>query len=398
MSPGRVLVAHNSYQLSGGEDAVVAAETALLRSRGHDVETLLRDNDGIPTEHLGQRLRAARDCIWSPDSAEAMRARIRQFRPEVVHVHNTLARLSPSIYWAAAACGVPVVQTLHNYRLACPQAMFLRAGRVCQDCLGRVPLPAVAHGCYRGSRAQSLAVATMLSTHRLIGTWSRKVRRYIALSRFCRDQFVAAGLPEDKIRIKPNFAGAGADAARPDANDDIAAVPGHFLYVGRLSPEKGIAVLGQALKDDAALRCIAIGVGPAEAALAGLANVELAGWQDRAAVSRHMERALALVVPSIWFEPFGLVVIEAFAHGLPVIAANIGSLPEIVTPGKTGLLVEPGDAQDLARKMHWALEHPAEMRRMGRAARVVHEQRFSAQENYRQLIGIYQDAIAASAD
>jgi glycosyltransferase involved in cell wall biosynthesis len=398
MTPVRVLVAHNSYQQSGGEDAVVEAETELLRAHGHELATLRRDNDGIPTEGLGQRLRAARDCVWSADSAEAMRACIRHFRPEVVHVHNTLARLSPAIYWAAAASGVPVVQTLHNYRLACPQAMFLRAGRICQDCVGRPPLPAVAHGCYRGSRSQSLAVATMLTTHRLIGTWSRKVRRYIALSRFCRDQFVAAGLPQEKIRIKPNFAGAGSSAPPPAVPEPSDRAPGHFLYVGRLSPEKGISVLARALEHDAGLRCDVIGTGPAAPALAGLPNANLAGWQERAAVARHMDEALALVVPSIWFEPFGLVAVEAFARGLPVIAANIGSLPEIVTPGRTGLLVEPGDPQDLARKMRWALEHPSEMRRMGRAARTAHEERFSAQENYRQLVEIYQDAIADRAD
>jgi len=391
----RILVAHNSYQMPGGEDGVVTAEIALLRSRGHEVEALLRHNDELAVRGMADRVRAARDCVWSANSAQAMRAAIRRFRPDVLHVHNTLAILSPSIYWAASASGVPVVQTLHNFRLACPQAMFLRDGRICQDCLGRVPLPGVVHSCYRNSRAQTLAVAVMLTTHRALGTWSNKVSRYIVLSAFCRDQFIAAGLPAEKICIKPNFALAPASPKLVEGNH-----PGNaeekFLFVGRMTPEKGISVLAQTLRSDESLSCIGVGDGPAKAELGDIQGATATGWLDAPAVSQRMHKALALVVPSICFEPFPLVALEAFAHGLPVIASRIGSLPEIITDGQTGLLFEPGNARDLAQKMRWAREHPAQMRRMGEVALTVHEKRFSAQENYPQLIGVYQDAIAVA--
>ena len=391
----RILVAHNSYQMPGGEDRVVTEEIALLRLRGHEVEALLRHNDELAVHGMADRARAARDCVWSASSAQAMRTAIQRFRPDVLHVHNTFAMLSPSIYWAASACGVPVVQTLHNYRLACPQNYFLREGRICQDCLGRAPLPAVVHSCYHNSRAQTLAIAVMLTAHRALGTWSSKVSRYIALSEFCREQFIAAGLPAEKICIKPNFAPSPAPpkAVASDRERDTAA---QFLFVGRMSPEKGLSVLAQALQIDDTLSCIAVGDGPAKAELASVGRICMAGWLDPPAVSEHMYKALALVLPSVWFEPFALVTLEAFAHGLPVIASRIGSLPDIITDGQTGLLFEPGNARDLAQKMRWAREHPTQMQRMGDAARAVHERKFSADENYRQLIRVYQDAIAAA--
>ena len=389
----RVLVAHNAYQLPGGEDGVVAAEVDMLRSQGHEVETLFRSNIDIPVDNSAARMRAARDCIWSPTSAEAMHAAIRHFKPDVVHVHNTLAALSPSIYWAAAQCKVPVVQTLHNFRLACPQAMFLRQGRVCQDCLGRVPLPGVVHGCYRDSRAQTLAVAAMLVTHRALGTWANKVARYIVLSKFCRDIFVRAGIPERKICIKPNF-----------ARTPLAQVPvdktrqkGHFLFVGRLSEEKGVAVLAQAMRLAPGLQCVVVGDGPAKATLEGIPGIAMTGWLDSAGVSLHMNCALALIVPSICLESFPLSPLEAFSYGVPVIASRIGSLPEIVEDGKTGMLCEPTDAADLRSKMQWILGHRDEVLSMGKAAHASYEARFSALHNYQQLIEIYSDASASCA-
>lgn len=389
----RVLVAHNSYRLPGGEDGVVAAEVRLLREHGHDVETLFRDNRELGSSGLLAGARAARDCVWSADSAQAMRAAIRSFRPDVVHVHNTLAMLSPSIYWAAAECGVPVVQTLHNYRLACPQGMLLREGRVCRDCVGKIPLPGVVHRCYRESRSQTLAVAAMLTVHRSMGTWAHKISRYIALSEFCREQYVAAGLPGHKIRVKPNFSVAPA-ADRPNE----AGQERDLLYVGRMSPEKGISVLARALRSDGSLTCTVVGDGPERASFERDSGTRASGWVSADEVSQYMHRALALVVPSIWFEPFALTTIEAFAHGLPIIGSRIGSLPEIITDGRTGMLFEAGNAADLAQKMRWAQENPEEMRRMGDAARRTHEERYSAGVNYRLLTSVYDDAIGTRAN
>ncbi|MBC8058873.1 MAG: glycosyltransferase, partial [Rhizobiales bacterium] len=229
----RVLVVHNAYQQHGGEDGVVAAEIALLRRNGHEVGEMRRDNHEIET---ASRARVAVETLWSNQTHAQALALLERERPDVVHVHNTFPLISPSLYWACAKAGVPVVQTLHNFRLACPQAMFLREGKVCERCIGKAaPWPALVHGCYRESRVQTAVVVGMLALHRTLRTFERKVTRYIALNEFCRAKFIEAGLPAQRIAVKPNFV----DAARPQR---LRARHG-FLFVGRLSPEKGIDTL-----------------------------------------------------------------------------------------------------------------------------------------------------------
>lgn len=380
----KVVVAHNYYQQRGGEDVVVESETALLRDAGHDVETLFRNNDELA--EMGPAS-AAMQTFWSRRTAEETKELLHRFKPDVVHVHNTFPLISPSLYWACAEMQVPVVQTLHNFRLACPQAMFLRDGRVCEDCLGRIPLPAVQHGCYRGSRAQTAVLAGMLTLHRGIGTWQRKVARFIALNEFCRQKFIAAGLPADRIVVKPNFT-----APVPCTKADEPRGP-QFLFVGRLSPEKGIASLEAAIAQSPGVQLHVVGRGPEAARLASLGSCKLLGELPRAGVVEAMQSATALVVPSIWYETFGLVVIEAFANGLPVIASRMGALAELVDDGKTGLLFRGGDAADLAQKLAWAQGHPDEMAQMGKAARECYEARFTPATNLAQLLSIYAEAI-----
>lgn len=381
MTLARILVAHCAYQQRGGEDAVVEAEVALLRARGHAVATYLRSNDDVATLPPGA---LARQTLWSRRTVRELTAEIARFRPDVIHVHNTLPLLSPALYWAAARAGVPVVQTLHNFRLMCLNALFLRQGRVCEDCVGRLPWRGVARGCYRGSRAASGVLAGMLGLHRALGTYRHKVTRYIALNDFCRDRFIAGGLPAGRVVVKPNFVDAPPPPTGPREG---------LLYVGRLSVEKGIATLAQALRDvpGAALRVA--GEGPEAGCLNGVPGVLRLGALPADAVRGEMERAQALVVPSIWYENFPRILVEAFAAGLPVIASRIGALAAIVTDGTTGLLFEPGDAQDLSRKLGWALAHPAEMAAMGQQARAQYEAEFSADVNYRRLVEIYSGVL-----
>jgi glycosyltransferase involved in cell wall biosynthesis len=383
MKPLRVLIAHNAYQQRGGEDSVVEAEAALLRDYGHAVFEWRRSNDELAA--LG-RARAAAQTLWSRDSHAEAQALIERHRPDVVHVHNTFARLSPSIYWACARRGVPVVQTLHNFRLACPQAMLLREGRVCEDCLGRLPLPALRHGCYRGSRAQTAALAGMLVLHRALGTWQHKVTRYIALNDFCRAKFIAAGLPAHKLRVKPNFV----DFAPPRAGTARAGL----LYVGRLAEEKGIALLAEALPQVPPARLRVLGSGPLQGLLENQPQATLLGPQPMNRVHAEMATAAALVMPSIWYENFPRTLVEAFAAGLPVIASRIGALAELVVHGETGLLFEPGDAQDLARQIAWAVAHPQALAHMGERARAVYEAQYTPQRNHALLREIYEEAIA----
>ncbi len=381
----RVLVAHNAYQQRGGEDMVVDAEVALLREHGHDVELLHRHNDELASLPAAA---AAMQTLWSARTGDELRALVRRFRPQVVHVHNTFPLLSPSLYWACAAERIPVVQTLHNFRLACPQAMFLREGRICEDCLGRTPLPALRHACYRNSRPQTAVLVGMLALHRALGTWRDKVAVYIALNEFCRRKFVAAGLPEDRMVVKPNFVASPVPADTHRSG---------FLFVGRLSEEKGIATLVRAWRQaalDADL--LVAGAGPQRDMLDGVPHLTPLGALPLAEVQALMPRSLALVLPSIWYENFPRTLVEAFGAGLPVIASRIGALAELVSDGQTGLLFDAGDASSLATRLAWAQAHPTEMRQMGLRARAVYEAEFAPQRNLEQLLAIYGRASTKS--
>lgn len=378
----KILVVHSAYQHKGGEDSVMEAEVALLRSRGHSIEVFLKHNDAI--EHMS-RAKAAVQTVWSAQAEREFKALLRSFKPDVVHVHNTFALISPSIYWVADRMGVPVVQTLHNFRLLCPQAMFFREGKVCEDCLGKLPWRGALRGCYRDSQLQSAVLAGMLTLHRGLGTWRNKVTRYIALTEFCRCKFIAGGLPTQRIVVKPNFVDFAAPAKVGRAG---------FLFVGRLSAEKGIGVLVGAAQamGNASLRVA--GTGPQAALLDGCKGTSALGALGGDAVRTEMCQALALILPSVCYENFPLTLVEAFSCGLPVIASRIGALAELVDEGVTGLLFDPGDSQGLADKMRWALRYPEKMAEMGRNALAVYTAKFSAETNYQQLMTIYQDAIA----
>jgi len=381
VSVQRVLVVHNAYQHAGGEDSVVTDEVALLRRKGHDVIEMRRDNHEITGRG---RAGVALQTLWSTRTHRDALRLLDEQRPDVVHVHNTFPLISPSLYWACDQAGVPVVQTLHNFRLACPQAMFLREGRVCESCLGTTPWPALRHGCYRGSRAQTAVVVGMLALHRGVGTYRNKVSRYIALNEFSRAKFVQAGLPAARITVKPNFADIARDV-QPRKRDGV-------LFVGRLSPEKGVDVLAAAWPQCGGGSLRVAGVGPADALLAATNGVTLLGALSPQQVQAEMRAALALVLPSICYENFPRTLAEAFGAGLAVIASRIGALAELVEDGVTGLLFEPGDAGDLARVLRWARDNPARMAGMGANARDRFDKLYTPDSNYARLIEIYRSA------
>lgn len=381
----RVLVVHNAYQHRGGEDSVVESEVALLRQHGHEVQTYGRSNDDI---HGLPQLTLARQTLWSDRTTADVAVLVESFRPDVIHVHNTFPLVSPSLYWAAARLRVPVVQTLHNFRLMCLGALYLRDGKVCEDCAGKLPWRGVARACYRGSKPASAVLGGMLMLHRAMGTYQQKVTRYIALNEFCRRKFVEGGLPAERVLIKPNFVDAAATAAGPRSG---------LLYVGRLSAEKGIGTLAHAAPLVPQLRLSVAGEGNEASLLEGLAGVERLGNLSGPDVRQQMEKAVALVVPSIWYENFPRTIVEAFAAGLPVVASRIGALADIVSDGKTGLLFEPGNPDDLADKLRWVMAHPDEMAKMGGTARAEFERLYTPQANYQRLMEIYGEAIQATA-
>jgi glycosyltransferase involved in cell wall biosynthesis len=382
----RVLIVHNRYQQRGGEDTVVANEHALLDRHGWETRLWSVNNDSIASPW--SKITAAIRVPYSRPAREELARVIAEFAPTVVHIHNFFPLLSPSVYDACRAAGVAVVQTLHNYRTICAGALLIRDGRPCEDCIGSSPYQAALHGCYRNSRIGSLAVARMIDTNRRRGTWSHKVDRFIALSTFSKGKFVSAGFPANRVIVKPNFT--------EDLPVGSAARAG-ALFVGRLSTEKGIKTLFHAWSGlDVPLRVV--GDGPLREFVKNASGPKtiVLGWKTAAEVAAEMAQAAFLIVPSAWPETFGMVTVEAFCQGLPVIASRIDVFEEIVEDGATGLLFSVGDAEDLAIKVRWAHQHQEAMRTMGANARRVYEEKYSPAVNFRQLTNIYQAAIEQS--
>ncbi len=383
----KVLIVHNRYQQAGGEEAVATNEHDLLARHGWETRLWCVTNDWIAGP-LGKILTAMRTSYSRPARDELAR-RIREFAPTVVHVHNFFPLLSPSVYDACRAAGVAVVQTLHNYRTICAAALLARDGHPCEDCIDASPYQAVLHRCYRGSVIGSFAVARMVDTHRRRETWSHKVDRFIALSRFAKGKFVAAGFPGDRIEVKPNFV--------EDRRATESAAGSGALYVGRLSSEKGVGTLIRAWNGlEVPLRVVGDGALRELVQKAAAFGIVALGGRPPAEVAAEMARACFLVVPSEVYENFPMVIAEAFCQGLPVVATRIGALAEIVEDGATGLLFSAGDAEDLASKVRWAHQHPEAMRKMGVNARRTYEERYSPEVNFAQLAKIYEAAIEES--
>jgi glycosyltransferase involved in cell wall biosynthesis len=385
----RILLVHNFYQQPGGEDLVYADEARLLEARGHDVVRYSLHNDTITSMST---IGLVGRTVWNAQSNADIRARIAATKPDLLHVHNTFPLVSPSVYYAASASRLPVVQTLHNYRLFCPAAVCFRDGRVCTDCLDRsVPWPAVRHACYRDSRMASATVVTTLSIHRLLRTWQRKVAAYVALTNMARSLFIRAGLPGSKIVVKPNF-------VDPDPGPG-AGEGGYMLFIGRLSAEKGLRTLlraWQLLPQPVPLRIVGDGPLASElkAAAGSMPEIQWLGRREPAEIVPLLRDATCLVFPSECYETFGRVIVEAFAAATPVIAAGHGAAAELVRDGGTGLLFRPGDAEDLASKVMLLCSEPSARGRLSAAARVEFEVRYTADVNYRSLMDIYNRAVA----
>lgn len=388
----RVLLAHNRYMEPGGEDSAFEADVALLRRHGHFVAELIEDNSRIGG--MGQAKLAAR-TIWSTDSRKRVAESIEETHPDVIHFHNTFPLLSPSVYSASASYAIPVVQTLHNFRLLCPNGLFYRDGHVCEDCMRRfLPWPGVLHACYRSSRPASGVVAVMLSFHRLLGTWEKRVGTYIALTKRAREKFIQGGLPKEKIVVRPNF-------VDPDPGRSEAVAKPYALFVGRLSQEKGVQILLGAWGLVRGIPLVVIGDGPLSRELEGLvksrelSDVKMIGRQPHPQVLAALKGARFLVVPSNCYEAFSLALVEAFAVGVPVVASRLGAMAEIVDDGRTGLLFEPGNAVDLADKVNWLWSNAGQSEAMGGEARQEFEQKYTAEQGYQGLMTIYNRLIAA---
>jgi glycosyltransferase involved in cell wall biosynthesis len=383
-----IIMGHNFYQQPGGEDRVFDDESRLLEDRGHHLVRYTAHNDEVRQR---SKLSLARDTLWNRDAAREVRSLVVKHRAQVVHFHNTFPLISPAAYYGARAGGAVVVQTLHNFRLLCPQATFVRDGRVCEECLGRLPWRAVVHACYRGSRRVTAVAAATLIAHRIAGTWRRAVDVYIALTEFARRKFIEGGLPAERIVVKPNFV-----SPRPSLGDGAGK---YAVFVGRLSPEKGVPTLLQSWKTlGERIPLKIVGDGPSaplvREAVATNTAVEWLGSRSAEEVQAIIGAAAFLVLPSTWYEGLPKVLVESFASGTPVVVSRLGSLADLVDEGRTGVSFQPGDPVDLAAKVSGLLSDPGQLWRMREEARAEFEAKYTADRNYKLLMGIYERALA----
>jgi glycosyltransferase involved in cell wall biosynthesis len=391
----RVLLAHNRYrsEFPSGEDRVVDTEAAALRSAGHAVTHFERRSDDIPGWPPLRRAALPLSVVWSRRAREDLRTAIRRERPDVIHVHNTFPLLTASILAAGAEERVPIVVTLHNYKLACASGDFFRAGEVCHDCAGRIGLAGIWHGCYRGSRLMTVPVVAGTVWNRK--SWRTRPSAYIFISESQRRALAGLSLPTARSFVKWNLVPRTSTAVNRDE--------GRVSYLGRLDQSKGLSLLMAGWDryvdraGEPSLRLSIAGNGPLMPTIQAWAgnrkDVDLLGVLDRERCRDLISRSRAVVVPSAWEETFGLVVVEAMAGGVPVIAAGHGSLPELISDGADGKLFRPGDAGDLATVLEDVATDPDLWHKMGIRARSTYEDRWDPDANLAELIDIYRFAI-----
>lgn len=383
----KVLMVHNYYQVSGGEESVLDNEIKLLKDHGHDVVLSSVSNESI-SSFFGKLI----TFFFTPFSFsqyKKMQIKIAFEKPDVVHVHNYFPRFSPSIFYACKSTGVPVVHTLHNFRSICPTATLMHDGRITKRSIYKSSWWAVSKRVYRKSYLGSFALTCMVELHKYMGTWQSKVDRFIALTEFSRDLFVDAGWPAQKVVVKPNF------IDDPIGKEELSLKKGGYaLYVGRLSEEKGVDILLEAWRG-CKLPLKIVGDGPLRKSFSesNNNNVAFLGAKGISEVLELVKNAEFIVMPSRWYETFGMVIIEAFACATPVIVTDLGSMRTLVEDGITGLHFELNNSNDLRKKINWMISHPEEVFRMGRKARNEYLAKYTPEKSYKQLLKIYNEAI-----
>ncbi|MDO9547164.1 MAG: glycosyltransferase family 4 protein [Pelolinea sp.] len=382
-------MAHDYYQQPGGEDISFQAESDLLESNGQEVLRFTRDNDEISDYSKLQKIKLAFNTIWSTPSFNQVEAILQKERPDIVHFQNIFPLISPSALYACQKYSIPVILSIRNYRLMCVNGLFLRDDRICEDCLGMTPpLPGIIHACYRKSHLQSAVVATMLTFYRSIQTWNKKIDSFITPSEFTRTMLIRGGVSEKKIKVKPNFI---QDLGEREEIED------YVVFVGRLSPEKGVIPLLKAILKVPKIKLVIVGDGPLRKnvilASDGHSNITYLGHLGQAQSMKVLKSARFLVYPTICYETFGRSIIEAYACGVPVIASRIGAVTELVRDGKTGFLVNPGDDDDLSEKIKNLWDNPDLCKQIGKNARQEYLNRYTPETNYPLLMKIYDSAL-----
>ncbi len=383
----KILLVHDFYQRFGGEDAVALAEKQLLEERAEEVVFYSRHNDEITSYNLGRKLAFPFHTVYSPRTTQEIKSLVANSRPDVAYIHNVFPLVSPSIYHALHSLRVPIVQVVHDFRFLCPNGWFYTQGKICERCKHGNYIHAVQYRCYRDSYILSAVYASSIGANRLAGILE-KIDAYVCLTEFSKQKLVEAGIPAEKIFIKPNFIDAAGIVPRPGGGDFV-------LYLGRLSAEKGVWTLIRAFEHLKDVKLKIAGTGPLEASLRnyiqekGLSHIELVGFLEGKEKWRWLSESLLTIVPSQWYETFGMVVLEAYAAGKPVIGSDLGSLPYVIENGRSGLLFQPGDISDLVVKIRYLLDHPEEAERMGRYGRELVDTKYNPDKSHATLMSIF---------
>ena len=386
-----ILIVHNYYKLPGGEDTVVQNEKEMLEKRGNKVVLYTRHNNEIDSMNRMQKLLIPVNTIFSVQTYKEIKKLIKDNGINVVHVHNTLNMISPSVYYAAVSLGVPVVQTIHNFRMVCPGATLYRDGHICEDCVGNGLLCSVKHACYRNSKIQTLASAITQMIHRATGIY-RKIN-YICLTGFNKEKLLSLkNIRKDRIFIKPNFANGSVKEIKASEKKK------YYLFAGRLEKIKGIDVLLKAWKllGEDAPELIICGSGELDKNCQSFVknnsvkNVTFKGQTPHDELMKLMGEARALVFPSQWYEGFPMTITESYSLGTPVIAGDIGNPANLVFDGETGFKFKYDSADALAetiKKMNDLADN--EYDRLCNNAYVRYNSSYTEEENYKRLMSIY---------
>jgi glycosyltransferase involved in cell wall biosynthesis len=383
----KILLVHNKYAYYGGEDSVFLSEAELLGQHGNCVELLVFDNKKIKT--FKDKLLLGINILYNFKSARLLKDKILDFHPDVIHIHNFFPQASPSLLFVAKRFKIPVILTLHNYRLICPSATLFFNHEIYENSLRSVfPWDAIWKGVYRHSRLQTAAVVMMTAFHNIIGTWKNKVDRYITFTPFSLEKFKSSPLKvrESQWVLKPNFA-PNPGKGNKDRKD-------FFLFIGRLVEEKGLNVLLKAAKlyD---FKLYIIGDGTLRKKVERLAkinsNIHYLGFMNRDKIIDILKRSRALIFPSVLYEGLPVTIIEAFSTGTPVIASNFGAMAEVVNNKINGLLFEPGNEYDLALKIEEMQRYPSS--HYYENARQTYMQHYTPESNYQMLMKIYKEVI-----
>lgn len=387
----KILIIHNEYKKPGGEDVVLNQEEKLLKDNNHTVEKFIISNNQIDNSNLLSSLKLGLNTIWSKISYRDVKEKVKEFKPDIVHIHNTFPLLSPSIYWAIKSEGVPVVQTVHNYRLTCANGLLLKGGKPCEECIGSTFfLPGIKNKCYRNSTKSTIPVTSMLTFNKLIGTYNKKIDGYITLTSFAKEMLSKSNIPSNKIYVKPNFINAPFYAPTSSVERK-----NQYVFLGRAAHEKGLDLLLDSVESfDSNFKLLIVGDGPQKDELQEKyklnKNIIWKGWLSRESAINILKESKGLIIPSRVYEGFPLVCLESLSVGTPIIAPNHAGFPEIVKDNMHGYLFKPSNNKSLQENIEKLFRlSEVEWQKMSNACRDLYIKDFSPESNYKQLMNIY---------